>query len=110
MTIERGAVHLAALPGLGRRPAVVVSSDAINLRLRQPVVARITATDRPRSLMTYVHLGAEEAGLEHDSIILCHDLTTVPAAALGHRLGRISPQRLEEVDAALRRALDLPAL
>ncbi len=107
MNIERGAVHLAALPGLGRRPALIVSSRAVNLRLRQPVVARITATDRPRALRTYVRLDAGEAGLEQDSYVLCHDVSTVPAGALGTRLGLLTKERMEEVDSALSQALGL---
>lgn len=107
MTIEKGAVHLAALPGLGQRPALIVSSDLVNLRLRQPVVARITATDRPRALRTYVWIAADETGLEQDSYVLCHDLSTVPAEALGKRLGLLTVERMEEVDAALGRALAL---
>ena len=107
MTLERGGVHIADLPGLGRRPALIVSADSVNLRLRQPVVARITATDRPRVLSTYVHLEASEAGLDRESFVLCHDLSTVPAEGLGALLALLTAQRMEEVDAALARALDL---
>lgn len=98
---------MTTLPGLGRRPAVVVSSRAVNVRLRQPVVARITATERTRALPTFVRVGALEAGLEQDGYILCHDLSTVPAAALGVRLGLLPHRRMAEVDEALRRSLDL---
>jgi mRNA-degrading endonuclease toxin of MazEF toxin-antitoxin module len=107
MTFERGGVHIAVLPGLGRRPALIVSADPVNLRLRQPVVARITATDRPRVLGTYVRLDAFEAGLERESFVLCHDLSTVPAEGFGARLALLTAKRMEEVDAALERALDL---
>ncbi len=107
MTLERGGVHIASLPGLGRRPALIVSADSVNLRLRQPVVARITAADRPRVLSTFVRLDASEAGLDRESFVLCHDLTTVAADGIGARLALLSAKRMEEVDAALERALDL---
>jgi mRNA-degrading endonuclease toxin of MazEF toxin-antitoxin module len=95
------------LPGLGRRPALIVSADEINLGLRQPVVARVTSTARPRAVRTYVPLAAGEAGLEAESFVLCHDLTTLPTEAVGLRLGRLSRRRMLEVDAALRRGLAL---
>jgi len=107
VTLERGGVHIAELPGLGRRPALIVSADSVNLSLRQPVVARITSSDRARVLRTYVRLDASEAGLDQESFILCHDLSTVPAEGFGARLALLTARRMEEVDAALARALDL---
>lgn len=103
----RGDVHQTRFPGLGRRPALIVSWDSVNARLRQPVVARITATERDRSLDTFVSLDPGEAGAELPSYVLCHDLSTVRAQDVGTYLGTLSPSRMSEVDAALRRSLDL---
>jgi len=83
VTLDRGTVHETNFPGLGRRPALVVSWDAVDLRLRQPILARITTADRQRWLDTFVAIGAGEAGLERDSVVLCHELVTVPAEDVG---------------------------
>lgn len=107
MILERGAVHWASLPGVGLRPALVVSWNGVNLRLGQPVVARITTVDRGRSLDTFVPLEAGEGGLDQDSFVLCHDLSTVSRTAIGLRLGQLRGRRMREIDAALRRSLDL---
>ena len=105
--VERGAVHLTQLPGIGRRPALVVSWAGVNMRLGQPVMARITTVGRERALDTFVALQAGEGGLEHESFVLCHDLTTVGASAVGLRLGRLHRRRMRQVDVALRRSLGL---
>ena len=107
MRVRRGGVHYALLPGLGRRPAVVVSSRPVNDALRRPVLARITARQRERSLPTHVVLAESEAGLPLPSTVLCHELWTVPAEDLDPELGLLEPDRMGEVDAALLRALDL---
>lgn len=104
---ERGTVHWVTLPGIGRRPGLVVSWNGVNLRLGQPVVARITTVARERALDTFVPLRAGEGGLDQASFVLCHDLTTVHVSAVGLRLGQLRRRRLREVDAALRRALGL---
>lgn len=107
VAVIRGDVHQTRLPGLGRRPALIVSWDSVNVRLRQPIVARITATERERSLDTFVALDPGEAGAELPSYVLCHDLSTVRAQDIGVYLGTVGPTRMREVEAALRRSLDL---
>ena len=102
----RGFVYYAQVPS-GRKPVVVVSSDDVSGRL-EPVVARITSRRRPRALPTHVRLAPGEAGLARESFVLCHDLVTVTPDVLGPRpVGLLGAARMREVDAALKRALDL---
>jgi mRNA interferase MazF len=106
--ISRGGIYYAALPGVGDKTVLVVSWDAINSGLRSPIVCQVTRTERERSLPTHVALSAGDGGLEHDSYALCHELVTLDETDLRRPLGMISPTSLLEVEAALRRALDLP--
>jgi mRNA interferase MazF len=106
--IERGSVWYAELPRVGAKAVLVVSWDAINAGLRSPIVCQVTRSERERSFPTYVALAAGDGGLEHDSFVLCHELATIDVSDLRRRLGTISPASMIEIEAALRRALDLP--
>jgi mRNA-degrading endonuclease toxin of MazEF toxin-antitoxin module len=100
--VDPGEVWWFELPRVGRKPGVVCSRRAVNLRL-MPVVARITTVDRDRALPTVVHLDADDVeGLSEDSFALVHDLFLAgPAAPPAAPAGRLSALRLVE----LRRAL-----
>lgn len=105
--LERGDVGWATLPGIGRKPVVVVSSRVVSVALR-PVVARITSIERDRPLPTAVALeDGEVAGLPARSWIICHDLATLAGDEPLERLGALSPARMVDVEEALRAVLDL---
>jgi mRNA interferase MazF len=57
-------------------------------------------------LSTQVPVGPEE-GLRHDSSIHCDELVSLPKSSLTNFVGRLAPDRLEELDRALATALDL---
>ncbi len=104
---RRGAVWTADIPDLGRKPVVIVSSRLVTLKL-QPIVARITSTQRERTIATVVTLDAGEVdALPLVSFVLGHDLFTVPAGALLEHHGSLRPERMMEVDAAVLVALGL---
>lgn len=107
MLLSRGAVWLAELLDIGRKPALVVSRLAVSTRLN-PVVARITSVERDRALPTAVALGAGEVdGLAHPSWILCHDLATLADGALVEHLDTLSDERIVEVERCLAYVLGL---
>ena len=105
---ERGDAWLARLPGVGPKPALIVSRRVVSLSLR-PVVARLASVDRERSIPTAVALQAGDLEpLAQFSWVICHDLFTLPdRSALISYLGTVPPQRLVELDAALRYTLAL---
>jgi mRNA interferase MazF len=107
MDILRGGIYLAALPGIGDKTVLVLSWDAINAGLRAPIVCQVTTTERERNLPTFVRLPAGEAGIEEDSYVLCHELVTLDAQDFRRDVGMIPPAILVQVEAAVRRALDL---
>jgi mRNA-degrading endonuclease toxin of MazEF toxin-antitoxin module len=110
LTVLRGHIYLATLPGVeGERPVLVVSSNLVNSLLK-PIVVQVTSVERERSLTTFVVLEAGEGGLWRRSYALCHEIHTLDADDLGDEpLGlMISWRRLAEVERALSRALGLP--
>jgi mRNA interferase MazF len=107
MNPVRGELYWVEMPDLGRKLFLVVSWNAINRGLRQPIVARVTAQERERALPTYVELSPGEGGVRQRSWILCHELITLRESRFVERLGELPLARLLEMEKALKRALDL---
>lgn len=107
MSFTRGAVWFVDIPGLGDKPALIVSWQPIQKALKAAIVARITSAEKKRSLPTAVRVEAGDAGLDRPGYVLCHDLFTIDRDLFRRYSGTLTPQRLLEVEDALRRALDL---
>ena len=58
------------------------------------------------NLLTEVSVGVDE-GLKHDSAIRCDELTSLPKSALNNFIGSLSPQKIQELNEALKSALEL---
>lgn len=58
-------------------------------------------------ISTQVPVGLEE-GLKHESSIHCDDLTRIEKSRLTQYVGRLSAQKMAELDRALAIALELP--
>lgn len=94
----------------GRRPAIVVSHDGFNqvAGWRSLIVVPIsTSRKQLRRGPTAVLLKSGSGGLSHESVALCHQVTTLDRRKLKERLGRLSGEELSAVDSALALALDL---
>ena len=59
-----------------------------------------------RGLPTEVPLGHEH-GLDHDSVVNCDNLFTLPKSLIGRRRGELDPESLDRLRSALLIALDL---
>ena len=57
-------------------------------------------------LSTQVLVGIDE-GLKHDSSIHCDELVSIPKPALTNFVGKLSPQKIEALNRALRIAVDI---
>ena len=101
--MTRGEVYDAELPG-GSHPAVVVTRNRAIPLLRNVCVAAVTSTIR--ELPTEVPLGTGE-GLARECVVNCDNLFTLPKRALGRRRGALGPEQLDELNRALRIALEL---
>lgn len=103
----------------GLRPAVVVQQDVGNRFSPTTVVAAMTHTTPPRPYPFVVIVEATESGLPTAGVVNCAQLATIQQAGLSSRLrpprgerdvrpiGRLSPAKMKEVDAALRYNLGL---
>jgi mRNA interferase MazF len=102
--VNRGEVHDVDWPGLGVRPAVVVTRPTAIAHLSNVTVVLVTT--RVRGLPTEVELGAAH-GLVEGSVANCDNVLTVPKTALVGRRGTLGPTELHALDDALRIALAL---
>jgi len=49
-----------------------------------------------------------DEGLKHDNSIHCDELVSLPKSVLTNFIGTLSPQKIRELNQALRIALDIP--
>ena len=107
--MRRGELYRVRRPGSGdprrSRVFVVVSRQPlIDSRFSTVICAPVYS--RREGLATELAVGTAE-GLKHDSSILCDALVSLPKAALTDFVSALSPQRLADLDDALRVALAL---
>ena len=99
---ERGELWEVRLDKL--RPVVIVSRDDVRGRRLKTTIAAVTTAIR--DLQTYVLLDHRD-GLPELSAVNCDELQTIPKARLTRRLGRLSAEKIDALDDALRFALQL---
>lgn len=95
-------IHTARLDKT--RPVLVLTREVVRPYLTRVTVAPITSTIR--SLSTEVSVGPRN-GLDHDSVVSCDSIVTVPVATLGRQLGFLLADQEEALTAAIRAAFDL---
>jgi len=87
------------------RVFVVVSRQAL-LKTGFSTVICAPVYSHGEDLTTQVAVGAAE-GLKHASWIMCDNLTSLRRSDLTNYVGSLSPARIQELNRALRSALDL---
>ena len=115
--IRRGDIYFVNLDPTkgreqaGRRPVLVVSSDAIN---RQPlVVTVVVGTDGknvPRDYPVNVRVGAAETGLPLDTVFLCFQIRSLDPARFQPATGpagRVPATRMADIEKAVKLVLEL---
>lgn len=114
--MRRGAIFWAVLElrsgseQRGRRPVVVFSHDAFNevASWRSIIVVPISTSNRQKLRSpTVVNLRAGTAGLSTDSVVLCHQITTIDRAKLEKRLGELPSEVLKRVEDGVLRAIGI---
>lgn len=108
--MKRGEVWWASLHSpIGRRPVLVVQSNAFNdSRIRSVVVALITSNLVWEGGPGNVRLAQGEGGVPKVSVVNVSQLHTIERANLVERLGILTASLQERVDAGLRLSLQLP--
>ena len=111
---RRGDVHFIAFPDLGGNvlrgphPAVVVQADRMARSSTVVVVPMTSAARSAAEAPPYlVAVSRRESGLDRDGFVKCDQPATLPVVLLGPRAGRLAPEAVARVDAALRFVLDL---
>lgn len=108
---RRGDVFWLADAATGRgsadadraHPHVVVSDDVFNRsRVSTVVVCAISTNAKLANEPGNVRLVAGEAGLPKPSVIVVSRIESVPKNALGERIGRLDPSRVDAALAGLR--------
>lgn len=94
-----------------QRPAVVVSNDRANAtatRLGRGVVSVVPVTSNVARIYPFqVFLSAATSGLAVDSKAQAEQIRSVATERLRHRVGRVTPAELADLDQALRLHLEL---
>lgn len=111
---RRGDIHFIAFPDTGGNvlrgphPAIVVQTDRLQ---RSSTVVVVPMTSSPRSAPEnppyLVAVGARASGLDRDGYAKCDQPATLPVSIIGRKAGRLAPDVIDRIDAALRFVLDL---
>ena len=89
----------------GIRPALVVQNDIGNEKAPTTIVAAISGSVKLYPIN--VLLEPPEGGLERPSVVKASQILTVSKDRLMRRLGRISKNKMEDVEQAIKLSLDL---
>lgn len=100
----RGEVWWCELPGVSRRPVVVLSRDSAIPRLRRALVA--PCTTNIRELASEVVIEPGDDPIPRRSVVNLDSVESVSVGFLTERLGRLSGLRMREICRALAVAVD----
>lgn len=112
MAVQRGEIYALDFDALGdipmtkKRPVVIVQNDVANEYSPNTIVAAIHHENR-KGMPFLVSVSQGTAGLTKDSVIDAGCVTTVPQSALGKKIGVLSYEVMDRVDAALKVSFDL---
>jgi mRNA interferase MazF len=99
---------VAADESIGRisgaaHPHVVVQEDVFNhSRIATTVVCSLSSNLKRVSEPGVILLAAGEGGLEHQSVVIASQVSSIDKSRLGERIGSLSGPRTDQVVAALR--------
>jgi mRNA interferase MazF len=108
---RRGDVYWANLdPAMGTemtktRPVAIVPNDVGNRYSRRVIIAPFTSSGLQRIYPFEVLVSGGEAGVPRSSKIALDQMRAMDKRRLGDRLGALAPDRIEQVDAAIRLTL-----
>ncbi len=112
MTPRRGEIWLVDFgepvgrEQAGTRPAVVVSTDALN-EGPSGVVLAVPLTSTRRQLPSHVEIEPGASGLDHPGYAKCEDVKSISQRRIVNRLGVAGPQPMFEIGRVLRYLFEL---
>lgn len=115
MAVQRGEIYFVNLNPVqgreqsGRRPVLVLSTDAINrLPLVVTVVVGTKGENVTRDYPTNVRVSTSDGGLPMETVFLCFQLRSLdPSRFADPPAGKVSGAVLEKVETAVRHCLGL---
>lgn len=103
--MKRGEVWWAEQPEpIGKRPVVLLSRDEAYSVRNAISVAQVTTT--VRNIPVEVPLD-EKDGLSRRCVVNLDTITTIRKAALTNRISMLNPERIEQINRAIKFALSL---
>ena len=111
--IKRGEIYWINPPvtigseQAGRRPFLIIQNDVGNSTSATTIVAAVTSQTSRRWYPFHVSFTSQESGLRRDGIVKCEQIQTVDQSRLGRFLGRLSAEKMREIDMALHHSLGL---
>jgi mRNA interferase MazF len=103
---ERGDIYLVSLdPTIGSeinktRPALIISNNINNQFSETVTVIPITSSMR-KTYPFETFLPSDESGLSKNSKVKCNQIRTIDKKRLLKSLGKVSPEKLKEIETAL---------
>ena len=91
----------------GERPGIILQDDRFTDIYVTLIVVPVTSNLKRGEMPTTVFIPAGEAGLSKDSVVLCHQIQVRGKIRMKKYLGKLSPERLSEVEATVSDALGL---
>lgn len=113
MVIARGEIWWANLSPTqgteqsGVRPVLIVQMDRANAASPHTIIVPLTTKIRQKTLRSHVQLKAGDGGTTQDAVILCEQVRVIDKSRLRTRMGTLTSDRMNEVEAALKVILDL---
>ena len=107
MVIKRGDIFYADLRPVvgseqgGIRPVLIIQNDVGNRHSPTVICAAITSKMNKAKLPTHIEIDASAYGIEKDSVILLEQLRTIDRSRLQDRIGRLSTEKITQIDHAL---------
>ncbi len=107
MIVKRGDIYYADLSPVigseqgGVRPVLIVQNDVGNKYSPTVIAAAITSQINKAKMPTHIEIGAENYGLNKDSVILLEQIRTIDKQRLREKIGRLSDDLMNGVDKAL---------
>lgn len=113
MRIKRGYLYSADLnPRFGTetgkiRPVLVIQTDLMNTDHPSTIILPLTSQVRPQAEILRIHLKKGESGLKKDSDVMIDQMRSIDNRRFKSELGRLSGERLQEIEEKLRVIIDL---